>query len=414
MPKVIVIDSEAKTRDAVSRFLIPKGYQIAAVPHGVDAARVMRQDTPDLVLIDQAVPMGGLKTARLLRLHPKCGRVPILLGVNPAPRNQLQQIIQESTQIGITGALVRPYKPSQLLEKLKAIFSNGNSKKGAQLEPPSTTEIRRQIRELADLPTLSPAHQRIISIMSQDDAEIDVNALVEAIQSDQALTMRIMRIARSAYYGFGGNFIGTAVTFLGMPRLRRIVQSATVLEVFEREGKSEDSGLDLKQAWMHSVACGLVMQVISRDNRQARHFTLGLMHDVGKFVLDYRFHEYSKAIVEIATKEQRPMHAVEQELLGITHMEIGYELANMWQLPNEVAESVVHHHAPYKAYRHKYLSSLVYLADVAVRQMEIGDSGNHETPEVADEYAKKLHVDLGAVALQREDLVEQIRAIVSP
>ena len=119
------------------------------------------------------------------------------------------------------------------------------------------------------------------------------------------------------------------------------------------------------------------------------------------------------SIVEIAEREKCPMHLVEQELLGITHMEIGYELAKLWQLPNDVAESTVHHHAPSKAQRQKYLSSLVYLADVVVRQMEIGHSGNYEEPEVADAYAKRLRLDLEPVLSQKDELLKQVEAIVS-
>ena len=90
------------------------------------------------------------------------------------------------------------------------------------------------------------------------------------------------------------------------------------------------------------------------------------------------------------------------------------ELGNLWQLPNEIAESIVHHHAPSSAYRHKYLASLVYLADVAVRKMGIGESGNYTDPEVGDAYAQKLHVALEDIVSQREDLLRQVEAIVSP
>ena len=136
-------------------------------------------------------------------------------------------------------------------------------------------EIRAQIRELTDLPTLSAAQQRTIAILAQEDDQVDVDALVEAIQLDQALTVRIMHIAKSAYYGFtGGNFVRTAVTYLGMPRLRQIVQSATILEVFEGQGKKNSGDMDMRKMWMHSVACGMVVQLLAGDNRQARHFTV--------------------------------------------------------------------------------------------------------------------------------------------
>jgi putative nucleotidyltransferase with HDIG domain len=422
MAKVMIIDREPRMQQALCQLFSNQGYRTAGVSNGVEAAKIMRREVPDLILLDHDVPMGGIKTAQIIRMHPSYGTIPILLGVQVQNRSQLNAILAQSRKACVTGMLLRPYAAARLLEKARECLGpdEGDGKAGdkggekAKTGDEAALEIRTQIRELTDLPTISVAQQRIISIMSQDDTEVDVDELVSAVQSDQALTMRIMRIAKSAYYGFTGNFIRSAVTFLGMSRVRQIVQSATVLEIFDKQGKQDGGGLDRKGAWKHSVACGMVMQKLARDNRHARHFTVGLLHDVGKLVLDYRFGEYSRAIAEIATEEKRPMYLVEKEMIGLSHAEIGYEVANLWQLPNELAESIVHHHEPSRAYRHKYLSSLVYLADVAVRQMEIGVSGNMAPASVEDSYAKKLHAPLEHIVSQRDDIARQVEAIVTP
>lgn len=417
MAKLLVVDRDPQGCGSVLQALSADGHQVGAVRHGVDAVRQMIRELPDLLLIDQAVPAGGLRTAELVRLNPRFGKIAIVLGVEAGPQAQLQELLQRSLRIGISGLLMRPYDPAGVLRKVRELCSCerddsrrlvGEDKRGR------TVEVRQQVRGLTDLPTLSPAHQRIIGIMSRNDDEVDVDALMEAIQSDQALTMRVMRIARTAYYGFQGNFIRTAITFLGMARMRQIVQSATILEVFDRQGDRGPGGFDRQAAWVHSVACGMVMPLLSRDNRQGRHFTAGLLHDVGKLVLDYRFREFSRVIHEIAGRERRPVHRVETELLGTTHMEIGQDLANLWQLPSEVVEAIVHHHEPFRAYRHKYLSSLVYLADVAVRQMGLGNAGNGTDPQVEDPYAAKLHLDLEEVTSHRDELLKQLEAIISP
>lgn len=403
----------------LTQLLSANGYHTAGVSHGAEAARLMRQDAPDLIVIDQDVPIGGFKTAQIIRLNPRYGRVPILMGIGAGTRPMLEQAIKQGTQAGISRFLIRPYDPQLLLQKIRGSLDMGGpspkarGENGGSSAAETSLAMRRQIRELTDLPMLSVAQQRVISIMSEDDANVNVDELVSAIQSDQALTMRIMRTARSAYYGFTGNFARTAITFLGMPRVRQVVQSATVIEVFKGNGKGEKGGLDRTGAWAHSVACGMVMQMLSRDNKQARHFTIGLLHDVGKLVMDFKFHEYSQAILEVAEQEKRSMHEVEKEMVGISHAEIGHELANLWQLPNEVAESIAYHHEPSRAFRNKYLSSLVYLADIAVRKMEIGNSGNLAPPEVKDPYALKLHVPMEEVFSHRDELAKQVEAIVS-
>ena len=138
-----------------------------------------------------------------------------------------------------------------------------------------------------------------------------------------------------------------------------------------------------------------------------------MLHDVGKMVLDFKFNEYSRTINEVAEREKCAMHLVEQDLIGITHAEIGQELARLWQLPSEIGEAIAHHHEPFRAYRHKYVSALIYTADVLVRQMEIGNSGNYAPPKIEDPFAMKLKLDLDKVAKQKEDIVKQVEAMVS-
>ena len=412
MAKVMVIDGDAETRRSLCLLLSGKGFQAAAVPQGVDAARVMRHDVPDLVLIDQEIPLGGMKTAQIIRLNRRYCGTPILLGLKPGAPEQTREVLKEVIKHGISWALARPYHPDRLLAKMEECLGKAAKKETRTLTPEEAgMAVRKQVRELTDLPALSTSQMRLINLMSCDDADVDMDELVEAIQSDQALTMRTLRIARSAGYGFQGNLLPSAVTFLGIQKIRQIVQSATVLEVFEHES----AGMDLTEFWRHSIAVGMVMQMISRDNRQSVHFMAGLLHDVGKLILDLKFAPYAKAIHEIAVKEKQSSHLIEQELIGISHSEIGQEVAALWQLPNEISESIAFHHMPSDALRHKLLTALVYLADMMVRRMEIGDSGNRAKPEIIDEFAEKvkLPVSMEDVEDRREEIVEQVDAIVS-
>jgi len=421
MSNVLIIDNEARMRATLLRLFSDHGHQAVAVPNGVDAARVMSQDLPNLILIDLDVPAGGIKTAGIIRLNPRYAQIPILLGI-PTGNHTLKMCSRGD----LSGVLIRPYKSEKLLERVKFCLdrvkkvskkqdvssrSNGSLLSRKPTEAERAMEVRRQIRELTDLPTLSLAQQQVIAIMSKEDNDVDMDALIETIQSDQALTMRVMQIARSAHYGFTGSFVQTAVTFLGISKIRQIVQSATILEVFKNTAES-DGGLDRKKMWEHSVACGLVMQRMCRDDRKARHFTVGLLHDVGKIVLDFKFPEYMQEIMSIVQKTNHAMHLVEQDLLGITHAEVGHELVKCWQLPNELAESILHHHAPSKASRHQLLSTQVYLADMAVRKMGIGDSGNLEKPFVQDPYVKKIPVSMDPVISKRDEILKEVEAII--
>ena len=417
MSKLLAIDREPEMRRSLCHLFSSNGFEAAAVPHGVDAARLMRHDAPDLILVDQDIPLSGIKTAQIIRLNARYQHIPILLGLKPGAPEHTRETLRLALKYGISWVLARPYKPELLMGKVhKHLKQNGTAAEKTQT--PSATrdmEIRKRVRELTDLPTLSPAHQRIISIMSCDDMEVEINELVEAIQSDQGLSMRTLRIARSAGYGFQGNLLPSAITFLGIQKVRQIVQGAIILEIFEDQEDRQAGDLSPRAFWKHSIACGMVMQKISRDNAKSKHFMAGLLHDVGKMVLDVKFRSYARAIGEIVQREQLSRYQVEQELLGITHAEIGLEVASLWQLPREICESIAHHHTPSVAPRHRLLTSLVYLADIAVHKMAIGHSGNAVTPEINDSFAERvrLPISLDEVIAQRDEIEQEVDAIVS-
>jgi hypothetical protein len=72
----------------------------------------------------------------------------------------------------------------------------------------------------------------------------------------------------------------------------------------------------------------------------------GLLHDVGKLVLATRAPAHFKRALEGAKAEGLPLYAVETELMGVSHAEVGAYLLGMWGLPSQVVEAVAHHHHP--------------------------------------------------------------------
>ena len=415
MPKVLVIDSDPQMGKALNNLLSQKGFQAATVKNGVEAAKLLCHDIPDITIIDQSVALTGIKTAQILRIKPEHHNMPILLGMKPGAPGHTREILKSAMDSGVSWVIARPYNPTRILEKIhEQLDKNAKSQK-----PKLTTEelgyhIRKQIRSLTDLPTLSPAQQKLINILSVDDDQVDVDELIEAIQSDQGLSMRTLRIARSAGYGFQGNLLPTAVTFLGMKKIRQIVQSAAILDVFE-QSDTHQGALDFRAFWEHSMACAMIMQMISRDNMSSKHFMAGLLHDVGKLILDYSFPSFSKAIDQQAQRSCQPREQVEKEILGINHAEIGQEIAILWNLPNEIAESIANHHHPHLASRHKLLTGLVYTADIVARQMKIGASGNYATPEIKDPFAEKIRLPMEMYDLleKKEEITKQIDSILA-
>jgi DNA-binding response OmpR family regulator len=118
MPKILVIDSDPQMGKALNNLLSQKGFQSAAVRNGVDAAKLLCHDIPDLTIIDQGVALTGIKTAQILRIKPQHQHMPILLGLKPGAPEHTRQVLKSAMDGGVSWVIARPYNPERIIEKI--------------------------------------------------------------------------------------------------------------------------------------------------------------------------------------------------------------------------------------------------------------------------------------------------------
>jgi putative nucleotidyltransferase with HDIG domain len=134
-------------------------------------------------------------------------------------------------------------------------------------------------------------------------------------------------------------------------------------------------GLVAGALWEHSVTVALACQFLGQHCAVAEPgvlFTAGLLHDLGKVVLnEYVAAEYTE-IMERVQGQNASFLAAEQDVLGFTHAEIGARLAQNWNLPEPIVRCVRHHHDPDALDEPDVLVDLVHLSDSIGLLMGIG------------------------------------------
>lgn len=79
-PKILVVDDETAIRNLLHDLLGDEGYTVSTASNGRAALGLVRQERPDLILMDVMMPeLDGLETLRRLRAESASAAVPVIL-----------------------------------------------------------------------------------------------------------------------------------------------------------------------------------------------------------------------------------------------------------------------------------------------------------------------------------------------
>jgi len=239
--------------------------------------------------------------------------------------------------------------------------------------------IRQEIRKIREISTLPQVMQRVMQIII--DERSSARDLADEISRDQALTAKILKIVNSAFFGFYRKIssIQDAVVILGYSEVRSI---AITVSVFNLLGQGKRGAhFDRVRLWEHCLAVGTLADILRRECVKTEQgegaFVAGLLHDIGKVILDEYFAPEWTEVVRCSQSTGRAIRDVEDEMLGITHGEIGYLVCERWNLPPAIDGAILRHHTPPLGREGgATLDALVYLANTLVKKEEIGFSGD--------------------------------------
>lgn len=237
-------------------------------------------------------------------------------------------------------------------------------------DPGRFEEVKAEVLARGDLPTL-PTVAFEVSRLAANPLS-GMSEIVRIIRNDPPLTAKILRVANSAFYGMPRRIesLNMALVVLGMRELNNLVTCITVLKAFPKIPGAED--FDRRSFWEHSAGCGEISRVIATRLHLRLHgveFTAGLLHDVGKIILDQYFHAEFLQALKLARDEQISLPEGERRVLGVDHAQIGAWLADRWSLPPAIVEAIRWHHQLESAREFETLTAVVRLADLFTKAL---------------------------------------------
>lgn len=231
---------------------------------------------------------------------------------------------------------------------------------------PRLVEILRGVSRLRPLPASA---SRILKALEDPGATAGIVADLVAL--DQALTAYVLRVANSTGLGFrtACSSVRDAVMRLGFKQVRSLVLSTVASGPLS--SRLNGYRLGAKELWYHSLAVAngahwLAAALRYPDPEEA--YVAGLLHDLGKLLLDQYVQADYQEITGRVQVSQTPVWQIEAELFGIDHAAVGGLMTGHWQFPPALVEAIRCHHAPVLSRSKGKLAALVNLANTIIPQ----------------------------------------------
>jgi putative nucleotidyltransferase with HDIG domain len=217
-----------------------------------------------------------------------------------------------------------------------------------------------RIGEVSSLPSVV---SRILEVVNNETTGGD--DLLKAIGGDPALAARILRTVNSASYGLrrAVTDLKSAIGLLGFREIRNLAFTIYIARSF-KEGIGYRT-YSREMLWNHMVAVAIAAKLVGGVCGRVpgdEAYLAGLLHDLGLILIDQHIQHRFRKVIDRLT-DDTPTCAIERDVLGFDHTEIGEFVARKWRFPAQVTDAIRFHHAP-AAYRGEH-KLLVYTVSVA-------------------------------------------------
>jgi putative nucleotidyltransferase with HDIG domain len=315
--------------------------------------------------------------------------------------NRVQELSGIAFDPEIVQATFRALKDQHVWSELGAISYTPSAPSGLPVaeerEADDAGRTVKQVfgRNIDDLPTLPRVVSQVLEKTRNSNTNLD--EVVSLISTDQVLVSTYLRLVNSAFYGFNRRIttLKQAITLLGFRSVRNVVVNAGVVGIFR---KRTFNTRHRRRLWDHSVACGVAARLLAeRQQYQAREeaFTAGLLHDIGKVVID-QYAPRDSAEIMSRVETGLPPRLAEREVLGVDHTKIGSWVAERWHLPKTLCDVIEHHHEPDAATTDRELVRVVAAANAIshIRRSEDADTVAREVSAFVSSPANLFRLDV--------------------
>jgi HD-like signal output (HDOD) protein len=268
------------------------------------------------------------------------------------------------------------------------------------------------IQKCPDLASLPMVYHKLNEAINSPSCTTGI--LSRIVGNDPGLTMKILRMVNSAFYGFPNEIedIPQAIVIIGMQQLNDLVLTHSIVNLFNGRRTAPFSLTDF---WKFSLANGLSAKIISQSSSlrfSERVFVGGLLHNIGKLLMSsVEPDKYTQAI-ELSRLKNIPLTDAEKQIFGFTHTDTNYALMTSWKIPLPITDIASNYLNPSKSGQPKE-SLLLLLSHSLVQSFKIAPCGEHFLPALPQGILEDLCLTPGSLEEVRIPLKSQLSEVLN-
>ena len=256
------------------------------------------------------------------------------------------------------------------------------------------------------MPAFPKSVQRILELTR--DVNCSPKDLVQVIDKDPVVTVKVLRVVNSAYYSLPKQItsINHAVVYLGFNTIKNLALSIAAIGMLPADNAA---GFDGQQYLMHSlttasIAKQLALRVSDADPMDC--FIAGLLHDFGKVVFAQCMPAEFRKALEYSQWHAAPLQLALREVIGVDHAVVGAMLVEKWRFAPRLIETIRHQNS--SDLRDTDMIACVFAANQLSKKIKFGFGDNVCVEELPPNIAKRLGGTLEEVMASLGDLAPML------
>jgi putative nucleotidyltransferase with HDIG domain len=264
-------------------------------------------------------------------------------------------------------------------------------------------ELTKKLTAAVDgMPAFPKSVQRVLELTR--DVNSTPKDLVEVIDKDPVLTVKILKVVNSAYYSLPKQItsVGHSVVYLGFNTIKNLALSIAAIGMLP---KTNEAGFDGQQYLLHSLATAAIAKQLALkvgDADPMDCFIAGLLHDFGKVVLAQFMPAEFRQALQVSQQQGSSLHLALRATLGVDHAVVGAMLVEKWRFAPNLVDTIRYQYGPELA--DSDMIACVFAANQVSKKLNFGFAGNLLVEEFQPAVVKRLGGTLDEVIARLGDL----------